>query len=30
MPIYEVSGNSEKDNYDDNPEVDEPCKKVLP
>ena len=30
MPIYEVSGNSKKDNYDDNPEVDEPCKKYYP
>ena len=25
-----LSGNSKKDNYDDNPEVDDPCKKYYP
>ena len=30
MPTYEVNGNSKKANYDDNPEVEDPCNKYYP
>ena len=30
MPQYNVCGNSARINYDDNPEVDEPCTKLYP